>query len=244
MPSKAIIKQIRSLSQKKQRNHHKLFVVEGQKSVNEFLNGKYPLVHLFYTENIASNFKEGETVLLKEMEQMTQLKNHQHVLAVFRQKEETPPQLNHKLSIALDNIQDPGNLGTIIRLADWFGIENILCNTHSVDVYNPKVIQASMGSLNRVKIHYLDLANYLQKQDTPPVYGTFLDGKNIYKQSLSTSGIIVLGNEGKGISAEVEKHCTNRISIPQNPLTPPTESLNVATATAITLSEFCRDLLS
>ena len=151
-------------------------------------------------------------------------------------------QLRDNLTLALDDVQDPGNLGTIIRIADWFGIDTIYCSEETVDAWNPKVVQATMGSSARVKLHYTNLAEYLEGlQDAVPVYGTFLDGNNLYTEELSAAGIIIMGNEGNGISDSVERHVTKRLLIPSYPAERPTaESLNVAIATAITCAEFRR----
>jgi len=145
------------------------------------------------------------------------------------------------LCLALDEVQDPGNLGTIIRIADWFGIEHIFCSQGTADVYNPKVVQATMGALARVHVHYVNLSELIDSLPDIPVYGTFLDGTNIYEQELSQTGIIVMGNEGNGISPEVRKVINRRLYIPNYPANRPTsESLNVAVATAITCAEFRR----
>jgi len=151
-----------------------------------------------------------------------------------------PVTINTKgLKVALDDVRDPGNLGTIIRLCDWFGIKDLICSNKSVDVYNPKVVQATMGSLTRVNIHYVNLPEYL-KNYTEAIYGTFMDGANIYKQPLLNEGVIVMGNEANGISSEIEALVTHKIAIPRFGDLQQTESLNVATATAIILSEFKR----
>ncbi len=151
-------------------------------------------------------------------------------------------ELKGRLSIALDGIQDPGNLGTIIRVADWMGVRHIICSRDTVDVYNPKVVQATMGAISRVKVYYADLSDVLRKlRESMPVYGTFLDGDNIYATELTEEGIIVMGNEGKGVSEPVANLATKRLYIPSYPPGEQTsESLNVAVATAITLSEFRR----
>ena len=157
------------------------------------------------------------------------------------------PILNHlpaeQLVLALDGVQDPGNLGTIIRIADWFGIENIICSDNTADVYSPKVVQATRGSIARVKIHYTDLYNYIKELKIDiPVYGTLLNGENIYKQTLSHNGLVIMGNEGNGISPEIAKMINHKLFIPNYPAGHPTaDSLNVAIATAITCSEFRRN---
>lgn len=241
MVSKATIKLIKSLQQKKYRNKTNLFVVEGVKSVQEFINGSFNLEYLFYEESVSSLFNSGEIVNSTQLNQMSGLKNAQKVIAVFNQKRNNL-KANSDLMIALDNLQDPGNLGTIIRSADWFGIQKIICNADTVDCFNPKVIQACMGSLNRVKVEYLDLKEYLRDYKGN-VYGTFMNGENIYSSDLANEGIIVMGNEGNGISNEIADLCTHKITIPQSPNNNSTESLNVAIATSIIISEFSRNKL-
>ena len=178
-----------------------------------------------------------------EIDRVSLLKNPQQVLAVFRQSQYQLDftSLSGKLSLVLDSIQDPGNLGTIIRIADWFGIENIICSIETADVYNPKTIQATMGALARVKVHYTDLSIFLGQNKILPVYGTFLTGKDIYTENLTPEGLIVMGNEGNGISETIESFISKRLYIPNYPAGQPTsESLNVAVATAIACAEFRR----
>ena len=160
----------------------------------------------------------------------------------FRIPEEKPV-VESGLILALDDIRDPGNLGTILRLSDWFGISHVVCSNETVDIYNPKVVQATMGSITRVNVIYTDLEAFLDQTELP-VFGTFMDGANIYEQKLPENGIIVMGNEANGISASIEKLATERLSIPRFGNLQLTESLNVATATAIILSEFKRGLFS
>lgn len=147
---------------------------------------------------------------------------------------------NSGLILALDDIRDPGNLGTIMRLCDWFGIRQIVCSKETVDIYNPKVVQATMGSITRVNVNYVDLKTFISQTELP-VFGTFMDGDNIYQSNLPQNGIIIMGNEANGISAEIEKIVTRRLTIPRFGELQKTESLNVATATAIILSEFKRN---
>jgi TrmH family RNA methyltransferase len=169
------------------------------------------------------------------------------VLGVFKkiQTEYCIESISKQISLALDEIQDPGNLGTIVRIADWFGIKDIFCSINSCDAYNPKTVQATMGAIGRVKIHYIDLLSFIQKANKHmPVFGTFLNGTNIYTEKLSPNGIIVMGNEGNGISHEIEQLIDNKLFIPNFPLGEKTsESLNVATATAIICSEFRRRMI-
>ncbi len=241
MLSKSRIKLITSLKQKKYRNQHQLFVVEGLKTINEFLNSNYSLSFL-YTTQFFDTVKAEKQLLIteKELQQISFLKNSNSALAIFKMNLETTTE-NSELTVALDNVRDPGNLGTIIRLCDWFGVTQLICNTETVDCYNPKVVQATMGSLTRVKVQYVPLENYLKNHTKTPIYGAFMDGDNIYTTTPQTkAGILVLGNEANGISPEIEKHITKRISIPRFGTLKATESLNVAMATSILLSEFKR----
>ena len=233
--SKAQIKWIRSLQHKKNRDAEGVFVAEGEKCVND-LRDAFELVLLASPEN-ASRI---------EIEQMSSLRNPQGTIGVFRKREETA-QKTSGLLVALDGVQDPGNLGTIIRTCDWFGIHDILCSKDTADCYNPKVVQATMGALSRVRLHYVDLPSKLEKikaQGTP-LYGTLLDGNNMYAQGAipdKKSGVIVMGNEGNGISREVRQLITHPLFIPSYPAdTPTSESLNVGIATAIILAEFRRN---
>lgn len=240
MLSKSQIKLITGLQQKKYRKQHKMFFAEGLKVVQELLDSSLTLVHLYsepgYFKNVPPT-KYSE-VTESELKKVSALTTAQHCLALFEIPDEKPTPLTG-LSVALDDVRDPGNLGTIIRLCDWFGIETLVCSAACVDVYNPKVVQATMGSLTRVNVVYADLDHYLQ-QTTLPVFGTFMDGENIYKKSLPAEGIIVMGNEANGISERIETLCNERIAIPRFGDLQQTESLNVATATAIILSEFRR----
>ncbi|MDO9262066.1 MAG: RNA methyltransferase [Flavobacteriaceae bacterium] len=240
MLSKNNIKLIKSLEHKKFRNQHQLFVVEGLKNVDEFLKSDYQLEKI-YTVNtdFNSDFADKiEIITEDELKKISFLKNPNQVLAVFQiptvQKTTT-----QNLIAALDSVNDPGNLGTIIRLCDWFGVKQIICSTDTVDCYNPKVVQATMGSLTRVQLFYTDLADFIATYDGS-VFGTFMDGANIYKLHLPKKGMVVMGNEANGISTEIEKLITQKITIPAFRNQSQTESLNVATATAIVLSEFRR----
>lgn len=241
MFSKSQIKFINSLSQKKYRQKHRMFLVEGKKAVSELLASQLRLHHLFTTEDIfeVPLDKKG-LISITDLKKISQMSTPQTVLAVFEFPE--PEDLKEEgLILALDGIQDPGNLGTIIRMCDWFGIKQLLCAEGTVDCYNPKVVQATMGSISRVNILYLDLAECLKNiRNDFPVYGSFLEGENIYAEELPAEGIIVMGNEANGISEQVELQIKNRLTIPQFGKSHDTESLNVATATAIVLSEFRR----
>ncbi|WP_120200325.1 TrmH family RNA methyltransferase [Ichthyenterobacterium magnum] len=236
MLTKSHIKLIASLSQKKFRTQHQLFIVEGLKGIKEFLNSSFELHQLFSVENVFN--VEAILVSNQELKKISSLKTPNTALAIFKMPKLKPINEN-VLVVALDNVRDPGNLGTIIRLCDWFGIKDLVCNSATVDCYNPKVVQATMGSLSRVNISYLDLPQFL-KEIKVETFGTFMNGKNIYIQNLPKQGVIILGNEANGISESVEAVIDKRISIPRFGDTQATESLNVATATAIALSEFKR----
>lgn len=245
MVSKAQIKQVRSLQQKKFRDELGLFVAEGDKCVEE-LQKAFELVNLY---------REGENADRTSIEQMSGLRTPQGTIGIFRKRpEDTFLPSTDGLVLALDGIQDPGNLGTIIRTCDWFGVHDILCSRDTADCYNPKVVQATMGALARVRVHYMDLVQEIsafrfQLSDLR-IYGTLLDGKDLYEtlssESLLPSSkgglrIIVMGNEGNGISAPVRKLITHAIRIPSYPKDAETsESLNVSIATAIVLAEFRR----
>lgn len=240
MLTKATIKLIKSLQQKKYRNTHKLFVVEGKKSVNEFLKSDFGLKFLFVTEDFSSDFPNAEICSVKDLQQMSGLRTSPKVLAVFEQQNYIVPNVVEQMCFALDGIQDPGNLGTIVRLADWFGMQHIFCSENTVEMYNPKVVQACMGSLTRVQIHYINLKNHFKSIDCE-ILGTFMNGDNLYQTKLPKKGIIVMGNEANGISPEIEKLCSQKITIPQAENS--TESLNVAMASGIVASEFFRQSL-
>lgn len=250
MLSKNKIKYIQSLSRKKVREKEKAFLVEGDKLVLEALQSNFEISLICCTEefsknNNISNDSSHELIIAKpdEIQKASLLKSPQEALAVVKKPDYDLqlPNLIDELSIALDFIQDPGNLGTIIRIADWFGIKHILCSENTVDCFNPKVIQASMGSIFRVMVHYVDLPKTLNElsKNGLPVYGTFLEGNNIFTSKLTEKGLLVMGNEGNGISPEVEKSVTQKIHIPSSN-EQGSESLNVATATAIICAEFRR----
>ena len=239
MLTKNQIKLITSLKQKKFRTQHQLFVVEGVKVVQEFLNSNYELDAIFAVDDRFSQYNQKFIkVDSKELAKISGFSTPNKVLATFK----IPSALAvdwSALVVALDGINDPGNLGTIIRLCDWFGIENLVCSETTVDCYNPKVVQASMGSHTRVNISYLDLKKNLPTASN--CMGTFMDGVSIYEQNLPKTGVIVLGNEANGISEEIEALMQTRLSIPRFGRVKQTESLNVANATAIILSEFKRN---
>ena len=241
MVSKNQIKLITSLQLKKYRNEHKLFIAEGVKVIQELLKSNLVLEHLFTTDAIFETVLNFQRTLINEpdMKRISALTTPNSCLAIFRIPKESEIE-NTGLIVALDDIRDPGNLGTIIRLCDWFGVKQLLCSAETVDVYNPKVIQATMGSITRVNINYVDLNQYISATKLP-VFGTFMDGKNVYTESLPKEAILILGSEANGISSSVEKAIQNRIAIPRFGSLQQTESLNVATAAAIFLSEFRRN---
>ena len=239
MISKNQIKLITSLRQKKFRQQHQIFFVEGVKTINEFLNSSFILRQLYTTtlEFDVSDVLQTE-ITESELKKISALKTPNTALALFEIPNENKIDYNN-LIVALDNIGDPGNLGTIIRLCDWFGIKDLICNTESVDCYNSKVVQATMGSLTRVNVVYKNL-NVILKEKEITSFGAFMDGENVYDLELPNKGVIVLGNEANGIQSELENLIPNRISIPRFGDLQETESLNVANATAILLSEFKR----
>ena len=250
MLSKNKIKYIHSLELKKNRKEEQAFVAEGHKLVGDLL-GHFPCRLLVATRAWLDRNPDVEAMEIIEVnqEELTRaslLKTPQEVLAVFEQPEYSiqPEVVERSLCLALDDVQDPGNLGTIIRLADWFGIEHIFCSLGTVDVYNPKTVQATMGALARVKLHYVDLPSIIVSMPSVPIYGTFLDGNNIYAETLSVNGLIIMGNEGKGVSPEVAKLVNKRLYVPNYPSERVTsESLNVAVATAVVCAEFRRRLI-
>ena len=236
--SKNHLKLITSLSQKKYRHKYKLFIVEGIKVVQEFLNSSYELEILFSTESSFSYLDSFIEVSEQELKKISSLKTPNKVIALFK----IPVQKNSSSSgliVALDAINDPGNLGTIIRLCDWFGIDQLLCSKETVDCYNTKVVQSSMGSLTRVAISYVDLKEYLTSVSIP-VFIADMDGDNVYEMKPPASAVLVMGNEANGISNSIKQIVSTKISIPRYGNSQLTESLNVATATAILLSEFRR----
>ncbi len=240
MVGKSQIKFIKSLQQKKYRTEHKLFVVEGIKIIRELVDANFKVYHIYTVdENLQSNEAfSSELISEADLKKMSTLKTPNKILAVFHQPK-TELNIEKNWTIVLDDVRDPGNLGTIIRMCDWFGVANLICSEHTVDCYNPKTLQATMGSIARVNIRYTNLVEFL-KSSNLPVYGAFMDGKNVYKENLSTTvGILVMGNEANGVSKEIEKLVTKKISIPQFGKKT-TESLNVATATAILLNEIRR----
>lgn len=240
MLSKSQLKLITSLRQKKYRNNHKLFFVEGIKVVNEFLSSNFEVYKVFCTDAFEHTLPLDVVELISEsdLRKISLLKSPNQVLGVFKIPSEKAV-VKNGLTVVLDAVNDPGNLGTIVRLCDWFGIEQIVCSQDTVDCYNPKVVQATMGSLTRVSLVYTDLKTYLALENRP-IYAAMMDGENVYESNLKNDAILVMGNEANGISKEILSLVTNSIAIPQFGNQQKTESLNVATATAILLSEFRR----
>ena len=230
------IKRIKSLSQKKFRDEYGAFVAEGEKIVDEALHSGYEIEAVYRREEIGED----------RMSRISQLSSPSPVLAVIRKPAQEQIQIPSKgLFLGLDSLRDPGNLGTVIRIADWFGITDVICSRGTADVYNPKVVQATMGCIARVNVLYTDLCEFINSLPSDiPVYGTFLDGDSIYGQKLSGCGLIVMGNEGNGISRALSEKISNRLLIPNYPPErAATDSLNVAVATAIICSEFRRKQL-
>ena len=236
---------MRSLNDKRTRDEEQLFVAEGIKLVEEIL-GSTLHIRRIYTTRTDLRGANVECVDKRDMERISMLKTPSDTLAIVEQPRNkfTLKRLANRLSIALDEVQNPGNLGTIIRLADWFGIEDVICSKECADIFNPKVVQATMGALLRVRVHYVDNLSEVLRAAAEldlPIYGTLLDGNNIYSEKLATRGIIVMGNEGRGISEECRNALTHKLFIPPYPANRPTsESLNVAMATGIILAEFRR----
>jgi len=248
MITKARIKLIKSLEQRKQRNLQHLFIAEGPKLVGELLATMQPYYIAALPEwwdrnrNLVTSTCECDTITPEELQKASLLRTPQQVIALFPIPEHkfNPDIAQHELCLALDGVQDPGNMGTILRIADWFGIHNVVCSKETADVYNPKAVQATMGALARVKVHYTNLTELLSLCNAP-IYGTLLDGDNIYEQELGKNGFIVMGNEGNGLTQEIRNLVTQKLLIPNYPIgTQTTESLNVAIATSIVCSEFRR----
>ena len=243
--TKAEIQFVRSLADKRTRDAEHLFVAEGFKLVDEIRHSELRIRNIYTTRDDISG-RDVVRIEKREMERISQLNTASDIIAVVEQPRYSLKlnDLRTKLTLALDGVQNPGNMGTIIRLADWFGVENIICSRECADLYNPKVVQATMGALLRVKVHYVDnLSALLNEARTSglAIYGTLLDGNNIYHEKLSSEGIIVMGNEGRGLSEECRNTLSHKLFIPPYPADAPTsESLNVAMATGIILAEFRR----
>jgi TrmH family RNA methyltransferase len=247
MISKNQIKLITSLHKAKGRKKNGLFIVEGPKAVDEFLNSDFEIEAVFGTrqwiEFAPQILDSAEMISENELHSISAQKHPNQVLAVVKMHEPTtPPSEITDLCLVLDTIQDPGNMGTIIRIADWFGIKHIVCSKETADIYNPKVVQSTMGSISRVQVSYTDLVKYLGKLNgSVPVYGTLLSGENFYETKLESKGLIIIGNESKGISDDVAFFINQGIKIPAYGNSE-TESLNAAVATGIVVAEFRRRL--
>jgi len=244
MISKNQMKFVRSLQLKKNRDTHNCFIAEGERIIDELLNSDYNVLDLFATKHWQEAEYAGDYISRiseNELERISALKTPNKVLAVVEKPniDLNFGSLNKGLTLGLDDIKNPGNLGTIIRVCDWFGIENIICSFSTVDLYNPKVIQATMGSFTRVNLFFTDLDKVIS--DLPkdyPIYGAFIDGMNVVKTKLEANSLLIMGNESYGISEKIESLVNNKISIP--PKRNGAESLNVAVATSILLHEFRR----
>ena len=239
MISKKQIKFIKSLSLKKNRQKAQLFIAEGEKIVNELLNSEFEIQHIYATKQFSSlnSCQKSDITLIgnDELSRISNLTSPNNVLAIVKisQKES---ESNNGITLVLDEVNDPGNLGTIIRLCDWFGVIQLICSKSTVDCYNPKVVQSAMGSLFRLDIKYLDLTTYLDDIDTP-IYGAYMNGLDIKVQELPNQVHLIMGNEANGISETISKYITNKVSVKN--IGNNAESLNVAIATSILLHEFC-----
>lgn len=235
MITKNQIKFIKSLSLKKNRIKEQLFIAEGEKVVSELLRSDFEIKNIYATKEWKVSNDNITQISNAELQRISNLKSPNKVLAVVQFK-------NHKIikhdgiTLVLDDINDPGNLGTIIRMCDWFGVKQIICSKNTVDIFNPKVVQSAMGSAFRVQVNYTDLENYLSDIKTP-IYGAFMDGKNLKEVKLPKSAHLVMGNEANGISAEINKLITDKVAIKN--IGKSAESLNVAVATSILLHVFC-----
>jgi TrmH family RNA methyltransferase len=245
--SKNKIKYIRSLSEKKFRNEHNAFVAEGTKLVFDLLaTCRCRLIAALPSVLSSHPGLEADEIIAadeNELKKATFLKTAPQIIGVFYRPSQDLEKIDpgNQLCLVLDGIQDPGNMGAIVRIADWFGIEHIICSHDTADIFNPKTIQATMGAIARVKVFYTGLADFLQQQSHLPIYGTFLEGDDLFSATLSENGFIVMGSEGKGISSETERLVNKKLFIPNFPEGRATsESLNVAAATAITCAEFRR----
>lgn len=238
MISKGQIKLITGLQQKKYRIKAGLFAAEGPKVIAELEKEGLVMHSHFTVDNEVAQSDSVFKISELELKKISFLTNANSSLALF-EIPKMPPIRTNGLTVVLDAVRDPGNLGTIIRLCDWFDVKQLVCSKDTVDCYNPKVVQATMGSIARVPIHYVDIKKYLESVNVP-IYAGMMDGVSIYESSLPENAIIILGNEANGVSAEILKTVTQRITIPQFGVRQDTESLNVATATAVLLSEFKR----
>ena len=239
--SKKEMKLIRSLKNKKERNEHGLFVVEGIKTVKELLSSPIKPHSVYAVKKIDGIDHPANIVSPGEFAKMSSMKNPQGILACARKPSHTLNlnELKNELTLALCGVRDPGNMGSIVRTADWFGIKNVVCSDDTCDIYNPKALSAAMGSAFRVKVHYTNPETFLSSAKTAgmPVYAAVMDGENLYKTKLSPRGIIIMGNESKGIDNKIKALACIKISIPSFGSA---ESLNAALACAVICSEFRR----
>ena len=240
MVNKKWLQLVKSLHQKKYRYEHRLFFVEGIKMVRELLATDLKPFMIFAYADFCDDFHSDysvETISIKDLRSISALKNPNGILAVFTMPEASKMKFDDWI-VVIDNVRDPGNLGTIIRLCDWYGIKHVVCSKHTVDLYNPKVLQATMGSIARVHVSYKELTDFLSNQKLP-IYGAVMNGSSIYTEKLPDKGILVMGNESNGISSNLNKWIKNRVTIPQyGNIT--AESLNVSMATGILLNEIRR----
>ena len=249
--TQGIIKYINSLPKKKTRDDEGVFVAEGTKCVRDtwgHFECKMIVATKLWYEKHGHSGHLGKIYFANrgQMDRMSQFSTAAEVIAVYLKPSYLidDNEVRNGLNIVLDSVQDPGNLGTIVRIADWYGVKNIFCNNNTLDVFNHKVVQATMGAISRVKVHYIDLEMLFETYNDLPVTGTFLDGENIYRKSLKPEGFVVFGNEGRGISDKLRPYCTEKLLIPSKlPAGSTSESLNVGMAAAITLSEFMRESL-
>ncbi|MDO3641133.1 RNA methyltransferase [Mucilaginibacter sp. L3T2-6] len=248
MLSKSQVSFLKSLQHKKERKQSGLFLVEGYKSVIEFLNSRYPVEAVYHTASFDPKLLNLSrkinlyNISVTDVQKVSSLKTPQDVIALVQIPQH--PMLNNqklkqKFSLVLDGVQDPGNMGTIIRTADWFGITDVICSEDTVDAYNPKVVQASMGSLSRINVHYVDIENVLPQLGLP-IYGAMLQGENIYSTQFGNEGLLVMGNEGNGVRPGIERLIDKPVTIPR---LGKAESLNVGIATALFCAEISRNKL-
>ena len=237
--SKKNIKLLQSLRRKKDRQKLGFFVVEGKKSVKEFMESKrFQLHEIFVTSDLMDNYPNAIEISLQDLKRVSSLVNPDDCMAVF-EIPTSPVAEGKELTLALDRVTDPGNLGTIIRLCDWFGVAKLVCSEKTVDCFNQKVVQASMGSLSRVSIVYQDLISFIEGCELPTFIAD-MDGENVYETELPKEAVLIMGNEANGISDQIRDTIDRKVAIPRFGTVQQTESLNVATATAILLSEFKR----
>ena len=239
MISKNQIKFIKGLSLKKNRLKSQLFVAEGEKIVNELLNSKFEIEYIYATKQfsgINSNQRSAITLVSNdELSRISNLTSPNNVLAIVKVSQKKLEN-NTGITLVLDDVNDPGNLGTIIRMCDWFGVTQLICSTNTVDCFNPKVVQSAMGSIFRVNITYLELSNYLANIDSP-IYGAYMNSIDVKRQEFPKQAHLIMGNEANGISRPINEYITNKVSIRN--IGGNAQSLNVAVATSILLHEFC-----